>query len=142
MSPSSSKRMAAERKEKNLVRQSPRMTGDLQLTIRLSLLVLISVYNNNNVKINKLTRPFVHHQTRNQPKLSMIPSNKQIVKHTFTKFNIYDILTPIGLKNKNDANGRLGACNPALDILTASLKADKTRSWPTTLFLSESSICP
>ena len=36
---------------------------------------------------------------------------------------------------KTRTTGRLAACNRALDILTASLKADKTRSWPTTLFV-------
>ena len=43
---------------------------------------------------------------------------KKMYGHTFP--------TPVGPRNKNEATGRFGACKPALDILTASLIADKT----------------
>ena len=52
----------------------------------------------------------------------------------------FTLPTPVGPKNKKEATGRFGACNPARDIRTASLTEDKTSSWPTTRFRRASSI--
>lgn len=55
--------------------------------------------------------------------------------------NLHTLPTPVGPKNRNEATGLLGACSPALDILTAPLTALTTWSCPTTRSLNASSIC-
>src|ERR1700758_963574 len=49
--------------------------------------------------------------------------------------------TPVGPRNRKEAIGRFGSCNPARARRTACATAAIASSWPTTRALSASSIC-
>jgi hypothetical protein len=70
-----------------------------------------------------------HHQIKKLPELSTTQSRKDINHRLCSTDKLKGTLpTPVGPKNKKEATGRFGACNPARDIRTASLTEDKTSS--------------